>query len=172
MRTKLAASMVALLAMAMISAGGLAASASSSDKDHHRTGLLHTKAEHLRFMSTKATSRRISVIATGAVTAGGIDRPGRVTDVLRFPGGTLRYRHVARTFSGSADPQTCLITETETGRFTLGHGTGRYAGIHGSGRYALSIVGVTMKNRAGQCTHVQAPATFQQLTTANGTLTR
>lgn len=90
------------------------------------------KAEHLRFMSTEATSRRISVIAIGAFTAGGTDRPGRVTDVLTFPGGTLRYRHVPRTLSASFDPRTCLAIESETGRFTLGHGTGRYAGMHGS----------------------------------------
>ena len=128
-------------------------------------------AELLRFMSTKAVSRKISVIASGAFTVGGTDRPGRVTDVLRFPGGTLRYRHVTRTFSASFDPQTCLLTENLTGTFTLGHGTGRYASVRGSGKFALSIVGVTRKNRAGQCTHVQASATFQQVSTANGTVT-
>jgi len=171
MRTKLAASLVAMLAVTTVGAGGLAASASSGSTNHRIAGSPQVKAEHLRFMSTKATSRRIIVIATGAFTAGGIDRPGRVTDVLKFPDGTLRYRHVARTFSGSADPQTCLITETETGRFTLEHGTGRYAGVEGSGRYRFSIIAVARKNRAGQCIHVQAPATFQQLATANGTVT-
>jgi len=112
------------------------------------------------------------VIATGAFTVGGTARAGRVTDVLSFPGGTLRYRHVTRTFSASFDPQTCLLTESLTGRFTLGRGTGRYVGVHGSGKFALNIVAVAEKNRAGQCTHVQAPATFQQLTTANGTISR
>lgn len=164
MHRKLAASQVAILAVTMIGVGGLAASASSVPGQ--------AKGERLRFMSTTATSLRISVIATGAFTAGGTDRPGRVTDVLRFPGGTLIYRHVDRTFAASFDPQTCLITENETGRFTLGHGTGRYAVVHGSGTYALSLVAVAQKNRAGQCTHVEAPATFQQLTTANGAITR
>ena len=164
---KLAVSMVAMLAVTMIGIGGPAAiaSAGSASPPPART------AEHLRFMSTKATSRKISVIATGAFTVGGTTRAGRDTDVLRFPGGTLRYRHVTRTFSASFDSQTCLLTETLTGRFTLGHGTGRYVGVRGSGKWALAIVAVTKKNRAGQCTHVQAPATFQQLTTANGTVT-
>ncbi len=171
MHSKLAATMAAVLAATITGVGGLAASASASPAQGGPAGAAQAKAEQLHFMSTKATSRRISVIATGAFTAGGTDRPGRVTDVLRFPGGTFRYRHVTRTFSASFDPQTCLLTENLTGRFTLGHGTGRYAGVHGSGRFALTIVAVTKKNRAGQCTHAQAPATFQQLSTANGTAT-
>ena len=167
MHSNLRASLAAILAGTMIGTGGLAVSAAQG----RPFGAVHAKAERLRFMSTKATSRRISVIATGALTAGGTDQPGRVTDVLRFPGGTLSYRHVTRTFSASFDPRTCLLTESQTGRFTLGHGTGRYASVHGSGNFALNIIAVTKKNHAGHCTHVQAPATFQQLTTANGTTT-
>jgi hypothetical protein len=171
MGTKLAASLVATLAVTMIGAGGLAARASSGATIRGSASPMHGGAVHLRLMSTKATSRRISVIATGAFTAGGTDRPGRVTDLLSFQDGTLRYRHVTSTFSASFGSQTCLLTETLTGRFTLADGTGRYAGVHGSGHFALSIVAVTRKNRAGRCTHVQAPATFQQLATANGTVT-
>ena len=170
MYAKLSAIMVAILAATMIGAGGLAASASASAQGP-RVGGVQAKTELLRFMSIKAVSRQISVIASGAFTVGGTDRAGRVTDVLKFPGGTLRYRHVTRTFSASFDPQTCLLTENLTGTFTLGHGTGRYAGVHGSGKFALSIVGVTAKNRAGLCTHAQAPATFQQVSTATGTVT-
>lgn len=171
MRMKLAASLVAMLAVTIVGAGGPVAGATAGGTSHRSASPPQARAEHLRFMSTRATSRRISVIATGAFTVGGTDRPGRVTDVLRFPAGTLRFRHVTRTFSASFNEQTCLLTETQTGRFTLAHGTGRYANVHGSGQFTLSIVGVTTKDRAGQCTHVQAPATFQQLATANGTVT-
>ncbi len=172
MRTKLAMSLVAMTAITLIGSGGLTASASSASSSHRAAGPAHAKSEHLRFMSTEATSGRITVIATGAFTAGGIDQPGRVVDVLRFPSGTLRYRHVTGTSAQSFNPHTCLITETETGRFMLRHGTGRYAGVHGSGRFAFSIVAVARKNRSGGCTHVQAPATFQQLSTANGAVSR
>src|SRR5579859_4661648 len=107
MHAKRAATMVAILAVTMIGVSGLAASASSSQGRPAGAGQAKAAgAELLRFMSTKAVSRQISVIASGAFTAGGTDRPGRVTDVLRFPGGTLRYRHVMRTFSASFDPQT------------------------------------------------------------------
>jgi hypothetical protein len=160
-----------MLIVTMTGAGGPAADASPGSTSHRGANLLRAKAEHLSFMSTTATSDKISVIATGAFTAGGTDQPGRVTDVLTFPAGTLRYRHVTRTSSESFNPQTCLLTETLTGGFTLAHGTGRYADVHGSGHFALNIVAVTTQNSAGQCTHVQAPATFQQLATANGSVT-
>jgi len=59
-----------------------------------------------------------------------------------------------------------------TGAFTVDHGTGKYAGIRGSGNFVTSIVAITAKNRAGRCTHVQAPATYQEITTATGTVSR
>ena len=39
------------------------------------------KTEHLRIMSTKAASRRLSVIATGTFTSGGHDIAVRLVDV-------------------------------------------------------------------------------------------
>jgi hypothetical protein len=126
--------------------------------------------EHLRIMSTKAHSLRLSVIATGAVTAGGYDKPARTIDTIVLPGGTFTFTHLSTSFTGTANPRTCLITETDKGTFTLGGGTGKYAGIHGSGTYVTSIVAVAAKNHAGQCKHVQAPHTFQGTTTASGTV--
>src|SRR5215470_15694426 len=78
--------------------------------------------EHLRIMSTKAASRRLSVIATGAFTAGGYDKPGRKIDTIVLPGGTFTFKRVSTSFTGSANPKTCLITETQKGTFTLGSG--------------------------------------------------
>jgi hypothetical protein len=169
MNSKLAASLVAILAVTMTGAGGLAASASAAEG--RPAGTTQAKAEQLSFMSTAATSTQISVIATGAFTAGGTDTPGKATDVLTFPGGTLQFRPTQVTFSASFDPQTCLLTESQTGKYTLGHGTGSYADVKGSGKYSLGIVGVTKKNHSGQCIDAQAPATFQQITTAKGTVT-
>jgi hypothetical protein len=123
-------------------------------------------------MSTKATAEKLSVIATGVVTAGGIDVPGKVTDVIRFPGGAFTFRHHSHSFTATFDPRTCLLTETQKGAFTIGHGTGHYAGFHGSGKFVTSIVAVTAKNHAGQCIHAQAPGTFQAITTATGTVSR
>ncbi len=79
-------------------------------------------------------------------------------------------RHVSKSVTASFNSSTCLLSETERGTFTIGRGTGKFAGIHGSGKFVTSIVAVTAKNRAGRCTHVQAPATFQGMTTATGTV--
>jgi hypothetical protein len=163
MRTKFAAGIMAILSVTIIGAAGIAAAS---------TGPGGTRAEHLRIMNTKATSARLSVIATGAFTAGGYVIPGAVTDIVVFPGGTFQLRHVTHHATAGGNPSTCLLTETLRGTFTIGRGTGKYAGIRGSGRFATSIVAVTAKTHAGRCTHVQAPATYQEITTAAGTVTR
>jgi hypothetical protein len=162
-RTKLAAGIMAISAVLISGGAGIAVAASAPGSG---------RPEHLRIMSTKATSGRLSVIATGVFTAGGYDIPARVTDTVVVPGGTLKFRHFTRSETASFDPRTCLGTETQEGRFTIGHGTGRYARIHGTGKFVTSIIFVTSRDRAGQCTHAQAPATFQQITTASGTVTR
>lgn len=163
MRTKLTAAIIAISVAAIGGvAGGTAASASSGGG----------RMERLRLVSTTAASDRLSAIATGAFTSGGYDIPGAVTDTVVFPGGTFAFRHVRHGFKASFNPSTCLLTETVRGTFTLAHGTGRYSGLRGSGTFVTSIVAVTAKNQAGRCTHVQAPATFQGITTAAGTVGR
>lgn len=163
MRKQFAVGIMALSVVTMIGGSGAAAANASSGR---------SQAERLRIISTKAVSRRSSVIATGGFTSGGRDIPGAKTDTMVFPGGRFKFRHLDKSFTASFNPSTCLDKETERGTFAIGHGTGRYAGIHGSGTFVTSIVAVTAMNRAGQCTHVQAPATFQQITTAIGTVNR
>jgi len=163
MRTKLAASITAITAVTIIGAAGVATAGAIPAA---------ARAEHLRIMNTEATSSRLSVIATGAFTAGGHVIPAAVTDMVVFPGGTFTFRHVSRSGTASFNSSTCLLTETARGTFTIGRGTGKYAGIHGSGRFVTSIVAVTAKNHAGRCTHVQAPATYQEIITATGTVSR
>ena len=162
MGKEFAVGIMALSVVTMIGGSGGAAAASSG----------RSQTERLRIISTKAISRRLSVIATGAFTSGGRDIPGAKTDTMVFPGGRFNFRHLDKSFTASFNPSTCLNKETERGTFAIGHGTGSYAGIHGSGTFVTTILAVTAMNRAGQCTHVQAPATFQQITTATGTVSR
>lgn len=156
-----AARVLAFSAVAIIAASSIA-SASASPSANAR--------EHLQIMSTKATARELSVIATGAFTAGGYDKPGAKVDTIVLPGGRFTFTHVSKSFTAGFDPSTCLLTETQKGTFTIGGGTGKYAGVHGSGAFVTRITGVTAKNKAGQCTHAQAPRTFQGVTTATGTV--
>lgn len=163
MRTRLVAGIVAISAATIISGAGVAVAGASPGG---------TRAELLRIMNTQATSARLSVIATGAFTTGGYVVPAAVTDTVVFPSGTFKFRHVSHSGTATFNSRTCLLTETLRGTFTMGGGTGRYARIRGSGKFVTSIVAVTAKNHAGRCTHLQAPATYQEITTANGTVSR
>lgn len=161
MRRKLTASIMVILAiMTMGGAGTATASARPADG----------RTEHLRIMSTRARAARKSVIVTGAFTSGGYDIPAAVTDTVVFPDGTFKFTHVRHSGTETFNPSTCLLTESERGTFTISRGTGKYAGIRGSGEFVTSIVAVTAKNAAGRCTHLQAPGTFQEITTAGGTV--
>jgi hypothetical protein len=162
MRTKLAAGVMAISAATIIAGAGLAAASAAPASP---------RTEHFRFMTTKATAVRHSVIATGAFTAGGYLIPAAVTDKVVLPGGTFVFRHVTHHVSGGGTPD-CLLTETLRGTFTLGHGTGRYAGIRGSGMFVTSLVAVATKKPGGGCTHLAAPPTYQEITTATGTVSR
>jgi hypothetical protein len=163
MRTKLAAGITAISAVTIIGGAGIATASASPGG---------ARTEQLRIMNTKATSARLSVIATGAFTSGGYVIPAAATDIVVFPSGTFQLRHVTHHVTAGGNPRTCLLTETLRGTFTIGHGTGKYVGIRGSGKFVTSIVAVTTKNHAGRCTHVNAPATYQEITTASGTVSR
>ena len=128
--------------------------------------------EHFRIMSTVATSRKLSVIATGEFIAGGTDIPGKNVDTAVFPDGTLRIKHHSTAFTANLNTRTCLFTETQRGTYRLGHGTGRFAGIGGSGRFAVHILGVFARDSQGRCTHLAAPATFQSVATFAGSISK
>jgi hypothetical protein len=112
-------------------------------------------AEHFRIISVAASSRRQSVLATGAFTAGGYQVPGQViglraTDRMVFPNGTFL---VSRRITKQVLPlptSSCQIAETIRGTLSISGGTGSYRGISGSGAFLLKISGVIRKSR-GQC---------------------
>jgi hypothetical protein len=161
MMTTRAAVVVAISAAAIAGGSGAASAAASAS---------HSKSEHFRIVSTQTASRRLSVIATGTFTAGGYEIPRRDRGVLVFPGGTLTLTLSENSAAGSVS-STCLVTQTAHGRFTIGHGTGRYAKVTGSGKLTVASIGVAAKNAAGECTHLTDPATYQAVTTANGSIT-
>jgi hypothetical protein len=112
-------------------------------------------AEHFRIISVAASSRRQSVLATGAFTAGGYQVPGRVTglravDKMVFPNGTFL---VTRRITKQVLPvptSSCQIAETIRGTLSISGGTGSYRGIGGGGAFLLQISGVIRKSH-GKC---------------------
>ena len=101
-------------------------------------------AEHFRIISVAASSRRQSVLATGAFTAGGYQVPGQVvglraTDKMVFLNGTFL---VTRRITQQVLPlptSSCQISETIRGTLSIGSGTGSYRGISGGGAFLLQI---------------------------------
>ena len=112
-------------------------------------------AEHFRIISVAASSRRQSVLATGAFTAGGYQVPGRVSglravDKMVFPNGTFL---VTRRITKQVLPvptSSCQISETIRGTLSISGGTGSYRGISGGGAFLLQISGVIRKS-GGKC---------------------
>jgi hypothetical protein len=123
--------------------------------------------EHFQAMTTSATARTTSLIATGVFTAGGIDVAGNTTDTFRFPGGTFKVTHSQGKGTQNFDPKTCLLTISLRGTYKISHGTGKYASITGHGNYKLSILGVGPKKH-GKCSKSGPPTTFQQIIDASG----
>ena len=128
-------------------------------------------AEHFRVISAAATSRRLSVIATGHFTAGGYEVPGKLirghaTDKAVFPSGRfLVHRHV--THQAVSLPRNCLFTEVQRGTYTLGQGTGQFRKISGSGTFSLRITGVIRRAR-GVCSRSGKLSAFQQISYESG----
>ncbi len=159
MLTKRAVAVLAVSAAAIAGGAGAASAAASP---------VHSSGEHLRIVSTQSASHRLSVIATGAFTAGGYEIPRHGGDVIVFPGGTLTLRLSENHGTGSVS-STCLFTQTARGTFTIGHGTGQYAGITGSGKARTASILITAK-KGGRC--LRTDDAYQAITTANGTITR
>ena len=127
-------------------------------------------SEHLRIISVAASSRHLSVLATGAFTAGGYEVPGQVTglratDKMVFPNGTfLVTRRITRQVL-PLPTSSCQVSETIHGTFSAGSGTGSYRGISGGGGFVLYISGVLRKSH-GTCGG--AMTVYQALTYEGG----
>jgi len=143
----------------------LAASAASPPAAGSRV----SGTEHLQLMTTSATASRVSIIATGVFTAGGVDREGSKVDTITFPGGTFKINHSGVTpGKQNFNPKTCLLTVKETGPYTIGHGTGSYAGIRGHGKATVTILAIAARNSNGKCSMSRPPTAFHQVINASG----
>jgi len=166
MRRTLVAAVTALTTAAVVS-GAAVADASPSRPDR-------VPQEHFRIISTVTNSRRQSVLATGAFTAGGYLVPGRLvalrsTDrVVLSDGSFLMTRHITRQWL-PLPTRNCLVRETIHGTFSLSHGTGAYRGISGSGAFVMKIRGV-LRHTNGQCGG--AMTVYQMITWAGGKVRR
>jgi hypothetical protein len=158
----LAAGGVITTAGAVAVSGITAASAAS----HGVSGI-----EHLRLMTTSATSNRATIIATGVFTTGGADLTSsgpNGTDLVKVAGGTFKIKHRDGRIKQTLDPRTCLMSVSGPGTYKISGGTGKYAGIRGSGKFVLSIMAIAARDSHGKCSMAKAPLVWQQIITAQG----
>lgn len=180
MRTPLAAAISLVSAAALVGGATLTAASASAGRAGHAgqasapASMHRVRHENFRIITTSVDSRRLSVLATGAFTAGGYLVPGklvslRATDKMVFPGGTfLLSRHVTRQWL-PLPTAGCLIRETIRGSYFLSHGTGVYRHVSGSGSFATRIRGV-IRRRHGKCGGTMT--VFQEITYSGGSFSR
>jgi hypothetical protein len=164
----------AAVAMAAATAAVLAGSAGAAGASARVT---RSATEHFQVITTSATAKRLSIVATGAFTGGGVvagsirdsaNGTGAGTVVLR--GGTFKITASANSGSGSGDPSSCLFTSDATGTYRLHGGTGKYAKLSGTGKFSLASVTIDTRNSKGRCT--EKPAAYQLIITLHGPVKR
>ena len=111
------------------------------------------------------------MVATGAFTAGGLNRSGSKTDTATFPGGSFKISHSRGHGKQTFHPKTCLLVISEHGTFKVGGGAGKYAGISGHGTYQVSILAVGARNAKGACSKTAPPVAWEQVIKASGPVT-
>ena len=155
-----AAMAIALAAMATLIPGSALAAA--------RATAPSPATEHLQLASTSARSTKLTAIATGLFTAGGIasgDFTQGGTEVVKVQGGTFKV--TAGRFLGSSgiSLRTCLSSTGGKGTFKIHGGTGKYAGLRGSGTFAIRILSVSVRLKSGGCGRT---VVSQSMITLNG----
>jgi hypothetical protein len=112
--------------------------------------------EHLTVMGSSTNPKRLSVIATGLFTDGGI-MPNQswvgkpATSPIKLARGTIWLRETLVRHVDKLDNATCLETASVRGTYKLIRGTGRYARISGSGRYTATGRLIFGRTANGEC---------------------
>jgi len=165
MRRTLVTAITLALAAALASEAGLALASAGPGISRH---------ENFRVVSTSETAKTQSMIATGSFTDGGGavlggTVHGVATDVVHLFRGSFEITRHIRFRTPPAPPRQCMLNITETGTYTLSHGTGRYAGIRGTGAFSSRLALVFARSGPVNCGKTIA---FQQIMYESGTSNR
>ena len=107
-----------------------------------------------------------TIIVTGVIDAGGLERPGPAVDSAVFTGGGFRIDHSVGHPTAHFNPKTCVGTITESGPFRVFDGTGRFSRLKGLGSYRFHAVYTTARNGTN-CTKTMTA----YIETIDGTIT-
>jgi hypothetical protein len=107
----------------------------------------------------------ITVVASGPIAATGTDLvETNHRDRFVFPQGDVIVKHEATSSRESFDPETCVGTFSERGRYTVVRGSNAYRGVSGSGRYKAFAI-------FQGCDPNEPPTSFALVILAHGPLT-
>src|SRR5215472_1707022 len=135
-------------------------------------------AEHFQVLITSpasfANGGRASLIATGAIGAGGVavtDSYGKGwTATFKVHGGSFKVAQSANTGTQHLDKATCILTQHAHGTFTVTNGTGSYGHITGHGTYRLYWLIAMPRTAPGKCSFTAKPIAFQQIVEYSGSV--
>ena len=125
--------------------------------------------EHFQIVSISPTSNKADMILYGAITGHATDVQGSKSDLIKLANGTFVIKHSPGKGPQTFNPKTCLFTLSQTGTYTVSHGTGAYKGISGSGKYHVSVLVIGAKVN-GACSQKKAPVAQQLVIDASGPL--
>jgi len=91
---------------------------------------------------TTTTTGAIDVIAHGVFTDFGVVHPGAKVDTWVLQKGSFHLAHKVTSTTHHLNPVTCLDQLSQTGTYTLSHGTGKYTRISGSGKFVFSQLAI------------------------------
>ena len=105
-----------------------------------------------------------TVVAAGPISANGtsVDTNNHRGQFV-FPDGTLTVKHQTVADKQTFDSRTCVVTNSESGTYTIIKGTGAYAHASGSGVYKAYVIGQG-------CDRNQPPTSFAFTIQAQGPL--
>jgi hypothetical protein len=141
MLKRMAASIVAVGAVAVVWAGSAAGATGSQ-----------------RF-TVSGSDNGGHVYASGPISGSGRDIVmGQNADKFVFPNGSVIVSHHATSMNDNFDPRSCMDRFTESGTYSLSNGTGAYKGVTGSGTYTAK--GVARGTRTATGCSMQAKSRY------------
>lgn len=122
--------------------------------------------EHFQVMVTPAGATP-EVIAHGVFTDYGVVHPGARVDTFVLQQGSFRFAHNVTSTIHHFNPVTCLDQLSQTGTYTVSHGTGKYTGISGSGSFRFNVLAIGPR-ASGKCSTTAPAVALQLIINASG----
>jgi hypothetical protein len=158
--------LIAVAALAVMTAAALLTGAGPARASARSVRL---RAEQFQIISTSPSAKKLSIVATGVFTDGGILSGNLIEGGVGHAAlrdGTFRMIFDKGSSAIGYTPGLCKSQEQGTGTYELRGGSGRYARISGSGKFTIAATTLYRRNSRGRCT--SSVAAYQEIITGRG----